>query len=272
MRGANHVFKNSGLGVNAGGHSAVVGGRNIHLTNNRMLGDYDNAYLIVTYDELPTDGIYIEGMSVINPVASLDPAVLVVLPAGETIAPRNIFITQGETANMTSIIGTDASLGNGDFRRIAGVYVNGSTPLCWKVNDTTVNNSTTLVNDDDLNSWIAANERVYFEFEVEYESTTSADIRLQVYGPIGSTFKSVSTGSMKIGTTDSFTIQNTTTGLINLGGGGAGVSRIASIKGYILNGANEGYLGLQFAQLAAEVSDTKVIAGISNLKVSRLIS
>ena len=76
---------------------------------------------------------------------------------------------------------------------------------------------------------------------------------------------------MKIGTTDSFTIQNTTTGLINLGGGGAGVSRIASIKGYILNGANEGYLGLQFAQLAAEVSDTKVIAGISNLKVSRLI-
>jgi len=273
MRGANHVYKNCGMDVQTGGMSAYVAGRNIHLKNNRMLGGYAAAYTIGSYDELPTEGIFIDGISVIGPDAPLDPAIVVTLPAGETIAPKNIHINQGEMFNITTLVGTDATLGNGDFRRVGGLKVNGDTPIAWKASDTVVNNSTSLVFDTELRTWLSANERVYFEMEVEYESTTTADIRLQIYGPAAAVFNSVTTGSVKISTTlDDVIVQNTTTGLINLGGGGTGVSRVASIKGFIVTGASEGYIGLAFAQLAAEVSDTKVLAGISNLKVSRLIS
>jgi hypothetical protein len=272
LRGTNFEFKNSGLGVNAGGTCAFVAGRNIHLTNNRALGEYASVYTIGSFDELPTEGIFIDGMSIINPLAPLDPAVVVTLPAGETIAPKNIFITQGEMANITKIAAVDATIGAGDFRRIAGLYVNGAILNCWKENDTTVNNSTTLIDDPDLRTWIAPNDKVFVELEVEYESTESADIRLQFYSPVGSTFKVVTSGSMKVGTDGLFTQQSVTTGLINTAGGGAGVARIATIKGYVTNGANEGYVGIKFAQLSAEATDTKVLAGISTLKITKLIS
>lgn len=270
LRGANNVYQNSGLDTNTGGHSAVVAGRNIHLRNNRMLGGYANAYLILSYDELPTNGVFIDGMSIINPDANLDPAVLVSLPAGETVAPIGIHIRQGEKGNIVKMIGTDSSLGSGDFRRIGRVTIDGETPVAYKTGDTTVNNSAVLAVDPDLRTWLAPNELVEFECVVEYDGSNTADLRAAMYSPAGSTLRYASgSSSLKVGTTDAATVQSVSTGTLTFGAGGAGVSRLATIRGFCQNGATEGYLGLQWAQVVAEASDTKVLAGISSLRIKR---
>lgn len=270
LRGANFVYMNSGLSVNAGGSSAVVAGRNIHLRNNRMLGDYSYAYQVVSYDELPTDGVFIEGMSIISPAASLNPAVLVSLPAGEVIEPQGIHIRQGESGNITSMIATDASMGSGDFRRIARLTINGDTPVSYKTSNTVVNNSTTLVADPDLRAWLAANEVVTFECVVEYDGTQTADIRMQVVGPSGSTTRyAAGPSSLKVNDADAATVQGVATTLI-YGTGGVGNSRVVTITGVCQNGSTAGYLGLRFAQSIAEASDTRVLAGISHLRIQRV--
>lgn len=273
LRGANHVYENSGLAVDGvGGNpcAAVVAGRNIHLRNNRLLADYEHAYQILTYDELPTDGIYIDGFSVINPSAPLAPAVLCTKPGGETIDPVNIFIDQGEMANITEILATDATLGSGGFNRVAGVHLNGSRMTAFKTTNSTVNNTTTVLQDAELRTWLAPLEEVMFECTFEYDGTNTADIRTSMYGPSGVTLTYATEGSMKVGTTDTFVVQSTTASTVTVGSGGIGVNRIGKLVGYCKNGVNAGYLGFAFAQLVAEVSDTRVLAGISNLKTTRI--
>lgn len=272
LRGANHVYQNSALDVNAGGHSAVAAGRNIHLRNNRMLGGYANAYLIVSYDEMPTDGVFIDGMSIINPGANLNPAVLVSLPAGETVQPTGIHIRQGELGNIDKLIGTDATLGSGDFRRIAKVTINGEVPTAYKTVDSVVNNTTAMFVDPDLRMWLAPNELVEFECVIEYDGSATADLRAQMYSPPGSTLRyAPGPNSLKVGTTDTATVQSVGSGVLTFGAANIGVARLAEIRGFCQNGSVGGYLGLQWAQVVAEANDMLVLAGISSLRVRRII-
>jgi len=266
LRGSNYSYINSGIDVH-GGASVYVAGRNIHLNNNRMLGEYDKGYVIGTYDELPTNGVFINGMSVINPLVAMDPLIEVTLPAGETVEAKNIFVWQGEDANVTSLIGTDATMGSGDYRRVPLLYVNGKRPDSIKSADQTVNNSTTFQDDDDLKVWVSPSEKLSFEFQVEYSGDAAADIKMQpVCGTASAIRFSPSDSSIKVGTGDTATIQGVSTGALTYGASAG--ARIATISGFVENGATAGWLKLQWAQLTADASDTKVLSGLSKLTVT----
>jgi hypothetical protein len=273
LRGANHVFENSGLGVaEAGGASAWVAGRNIHLTNNRSLGNYTNTYVIGSFDELPTDGIYINGFSVINPTAPLNPAVLVQLPAGEAIEPRNIFIQQGEDANITKLVGTDSTMSSSDYRRVPRLFINGARPPVYKTENQVVNNSISVVDDTSLKVWLAPNEKVIFELSMEYDGDISTDLRVSLGAPAGSTLSyGPSSNSLKVSAGDVAAVQGNISGTL-IFGAAVGSHRLLCIKGTCTNGATGGYISTRWAQSVAGASDTTVYSGLSYIQLTNIYS
>jgi hypothetical protein len=272
LRGANHVLENCGVKCfDDGGSIAFVAGRNIFLNNNRCLGGYSNAYVIGTYDELPTDGIFINGFSVVTPLASLDPAVLVTLPAGETIEPKNIHINQGEDANITSIAGTDATMGSGDYRRVPRLFVNGQRPIAYKTSNQIVNNNSTPAEDTELKIWLAPFEKVMFSITVEYTGNSAADLKTQVFGPSGSTITyAPSSSSLKIGTADTVQIQGVDSG--NLTFGAVATPRVCKIIGRCLGASSGGYVVFRWSQSSANASDTTVYSGLSHMQITNIIT
>jgi hypothetical protein len=273
LRGSNHVFENSGLGVaQAGGASAWVAGRNIHLTNNRSLVNYTNTYVIGSFDELPTDGIYINGFSVINPTAPLNPAVLVQLPAGETIEPRNIFIQQGEDLNITKLVGTDATMSSSDYRRVPRLFINGARPPVYKTENQVVNNSISVVDDTSLKVWLAPNEKVIFELSMEYDGGAGTDLRVSIGAPGGSSLSyGPSSNSLKVGDGDVAAIQGNTSGTLIFGASPTS-HRLLCIKGTCTNGATGGYINTRWAQSVAGASDTTVYSGLSYIQLTNVYS
>ena len=113
------------------------------------------------------------------------------------------------------------------------------------------------------------NELVSFELILEYIGDAAADIRTEVYGPSGATVRYAPDASLKVGSTDTAVIQAVTDTTLVFGAQTAS-ARLAVIKGFCQNGANEGYLGLKWSQLVADPSDTKVLAGISSIKIKRM--
>jgi len=273
LRGSNHVFENSGLGVaEAGGASAWVAGRNIHLTNNRSLGNYTNTYVIGSFDELPTDGIYINGFSVINPTAPLNPSVLVQRPAGETIEPRNIFIQQGEDANITKLVGTDSTMSSSDYRRVPRLFINGARPPVYKTENQVVNNSISVVDDTSLKVWLAPNEKVIFELSMEYDGDISTDLRVSLGAPSGSTLSyGPSSNSLKVSAGDVAAVQGNISGTL-IFGAAVGSHRLLCIKGTCTNGATGGYISTRWAQSVAGASDTTVYSGLSYIQLTNIYS
>jgi hypothetical protein len=271
LRGANFVYENSGLSVQDGGVAAVVAGRNIHLRNNRILGGYEHAYLILSYDELPTNGVYIDGISVINSNQPLNPAVLVSLPAGESVRPGGIHIRQGEMDWIAKIIQADGTIGT-SIGDIPNLTVNGARPPVLKNQDTVVTNSDVLINDPELKMWITGTEYVHFKATIEYQGSASADIKFSIYGPPSSALVRYGPlSSIKVGTADAFTVQSPTNGgNITAGSAAVGLSRTVIIEGVCKAGGNGGYIGVRFAQLVAENTDTKIVAGLSMLEIKSI--
>ena len=274
LKGANHTFMNSGMDVEVSGSSCYVSGRNITLKNNRALESYDNMYVIGTHDELPTNGIYIEGFSVINPDASLDPAILLVLPAGETIRPRNIHINQGEDGNITKMIAGDSTFLNQDFRGFSGIFINGSHPVIYKKTDDIINNSTTLQNDGELKIWMESNDTIEFTADISYSSTPEADIKIGFSIPASATLNWSPISSLKITSSGSIVVQNRldNSDTLVLGGSTAPSERVTSITGTCYNASTSGFITLQFAQLTAEATDTKILKELTKIRFSRLVS
>ena len=272
LRGANLALQNSGSGpTDSGGAMAFIAGRNIHITNNRVLGETANAFVVGSYDELPTDGVYITGFSVISPPASLDPAILVTLPAGETIEPINIHITQGEEGNIVRLVGTDATMGSSDYRRVARIFVNGTRPILYKTTDQIVNNSNSTVSDTALRVWLAPFEKLVFSAQIEYSGTSTSDFKVAIVSPAGSTLSyGPSPTSIKVGSTDSTDIQGLSGG--NLAFGASTSARVCTIVGSCVNSSTAGYLNVKWAQLVAEASDTTVHGGASYLEVKSIIT
>lgn len=123
-----------------------------------------------------------------------------------------------------------------------------------KTADETVNNSTILQNDDELLFAVAANEVWEFTIIIFQISSAAADFKANLTGPAGSTIAVQGTGEN--------TAQAT---FISLSTSESWVGRVTSviapiIRGVIINGATAGNLQLQWAQSAAEVSNTKVLA------------
>jgi len=135
----------------------------------------------------------------------------------------------------------------------------------YKAADETVNNSTTLQNDDSLVLPVAANEVWYFQMNVLYTSSGAADFKIGWTIPAAGALRWHAI-YRNTAATDVVWAGGLETDVLSIAGTSAlAVMVFATYKG----GANAGDVQLQWAQNTAEVSDTKVLAG-SAMIVTRL--
>lgn len=132
-----------------------------------------------------------------------------------------------------------------------------------KTANETVNNSSTLQNDDTLLAALAANEVVAFICQIWFSSATAADIKLAFTTPAAATIVWAGAGGFQFTTAEGaalFQAVETSGGSASIGGRGAGDKRTITLIGLVANGANAGNLTLQWAQDTADASDTIVYA------------
>lgn len=131
--------------------------------------------------------------------------------------------------------------------------VDNATYVVRKAADETVNNTSTLQNDDELSFPIAANETWVGSVTVFATGNTTADIRFGMTGPAGSTIVSGSHGQR---TADTLVESSTS----SFHGADAAV-RPYVFHFSVVNGATAGTMTFQFAQATATPADTTVKAG-----------
>jgi hypothetical protein len=122
----------------------------------------------------------------------------------------------------------------------------------------TVNNSTTLQNDDEI-FWTPATSAVYqLELVVMYNSGTIPDLKLAFTVPTGAAltwaalYVDPSSGSMTVSA-------NLTTGVLAIGGTAGDVHCL--VQGVLVMSTTAGNLQLQWAQNTANASNSNVLAG-----------
>lgn len=145
-----------------------------------------------------------------------------------------------------------------------------SIEMIVKASDETVNNSTTLQDDDELVVSVASNETIYFEMHVIVNSNTTADWKMAFTVPSGATLSwngisgiIINTNGSPAGNAD-----------IEAGGtsdfqGGAGANQVHTIIGHVINSTTAGNLQLQWAQNTLDASDT-IVRAQSRLMVWRV--
>lgn len=129
--------------------------------------------------------------------------------------------------------------------------------LVRKSADETVNNSTTLQDDNHLVLAVAASTTYEFEMCIFHNSSTVADLKYDFTFPTGLTMNYGLDGAAAGGGIDNFVLIQTSVPVI----GGAGADRAAFLSGTVITSTTAGNLQLRWAQNMAEVSDTKVLLG-----------
>ncbi|THA31797.1 hypothetical protein E6R18_15825 [Streptomyces sp. A1277] len=136
----------------------------------------------------------------------------------------------------------------------------------------TVNNSTTLVNDDSLFVPVEAGGVYEVTAWIVHSSQTAGDIAIGWSGPSGSTMTWGVQGPAASATAASDSAANfqqrsisQTAGL----GGGAGTAVCTDARGVLTVGSMSGLLRMRWAQNTANASDTQVLGG-SHLRVKRI--
>ena len=147
------------------------------------------------------------------------------------------------------------------YARINGATValgGGGMSLIVKEADETVNNSTTLQNDNELLFAVAANEVVQFEGVLMVSTDPAADFKLTFTGPAGAvgSFAAIY-GDTLTGNADASSAALGSAAALVSGNDGS----VVRFWGGIHNGGTAGNLTLQWAQNTANVSDSKVLAG-----------
>jgi len=131
------------------------------------------------------------------------------------------------------------------------------TKVVRKTADETVNNSTTLQNDDHLYFAMGANEVWYVEIFLIIDSSTSADFKSGLSLPSGATAHWMAIGSSEATISNIVATGLTETNSDASWGTGAGTPRLRDILSIIvINDATAGNFQLQWAQNTAEASDT----------------
>lgn len=130
----------------------------------------------------------------------------------------------------------------------------------FKTTTETVNNSTTLQNDDELIIPVTANQVYGFNGEIRFFSGTTPDINLGWSVPSGTTM------SWNIDDFDQTELTESSTYFAN--GNGPNSSNF-TIHGIIYSGSTSGNVILQWAQHTMDASDTKIYRG-SFLLVTKL--
>lgn len=204
---------------------------------------------------LYTDGVVIDGVTVVNPSPTRQPYAVVL---GNAPNSKNVRVRINDTYDVIEKIDTLAN---------EGTFVEGYRidQLLHVTDDVIVNNSTTLVDVAELRTFLPAGRKVKIRAVVFYSGNTSADIRLAIGGPATTDYVCYGpTGNVKLGASDTFDIANTVS---NLGatviafGCSASAIRTAVIEGVIHNGVDGANIAVRFAQLVATVGDTIVHKG-----------
>lgn len=138
---------------------------------------------------------------------------------------------------------------NDEFDRIKRVM---------KASDETVNNSTTLQNDDDLLFAIGANEIWMVLFYPLVNSPTNADIKFAFTMPTDGVFNLLGIG---VDSGNNVSVQFRLTGVASDCQGLDANDMPAVFLGIAVNGANAGNVQLQWAQNTAQAFDTKLLTG-----------
>ena len=130
-----------------------------------------------------------------------------------------------------------------------------------KTANQTVNNSTTLVNDDHLLLALAANEVWYVKLILLQTSSATADIKYQFTVPTDGALYGMTTYCNASDTwTSGYTVAAS---ILSISGGMAAIPNRLVTEFIVKNGANAGNLQLQWAQNTADASDTIVKANSS---------
>ena len=143
-----------------------------------------------------------------------------------------------------------------------GVSARGlGTKIIRKTADETVNNSSTLQNDDTLLYALAASEVVTFVCSVHYDGATTPDIQFAFTVPAAATLRWGVAGAFEDTAANNVNTGVTVSGTsIAVATAGAGSAEHLLLVGVVANGANAGNLQLQWAQNTATASDTIVRA------------
>jgi hypothetical protein len=248
VRGSNMVFDTCAIGSVV---ASTIGnirfaGENLEVRNHRSINATHTLRVEQDHQVATTFGINIGNLRVVAQVQN--PVVLVT----DLVNVRDLTAnTYGGTGNMTSMFTPGA------IRAVWNRFPPISTVL--RTTNQIVNNSTTLVDDNQLQLELANNETVYFEAIIRYNGDPAADIKIAFVGPTGTTIRWDNFGSMYIALNDAIAISNTevTEGGVRVFGAAAGV-RTISIRGYAQVGSTSGPLKMQFAQNVADASDTTV--------------
>lgn len=140
---------------------------------------------------------------------------------------------------------------NSLITEVRGVYAR-------KTADETVNNSTTLQNDDHLLVSVAANAVYDFKLILHYNSGTTPDLKVGWSVPSGTTMV---WGGYIADTTGAVTsvAALTQTSVQAIGGSGSNIYQFFS--GVVVTSTTAGTLQLQWAQNTLTASDSKILAG-----------
>jgi hypothetical protein len=253
--GTNHeihgsVFKDNSSGLSGG---IELNGRNHLISNNRFI-DIDHSIHLADDTSLPTQGITIQGLTVLD--RTQDPAIIV------DSGVENVKVTNLTPSNITTLITPD----------VPGAIIDFVPQIVYKKATQTVNNSSTLVNDDDLKFYLQANKFYYFECNIENVSgSTAPDIKVAFTVPSGTTMHWCAIGGIKVDATDTIV---SCTPVTSSGATTDFVSRtsnsLITIVGFADVDNTAGYLQLRWAQNTATAVNTNVINRISTLKVWQL--
>jgi len=147
------------------------------------------------------------------------------------------------------------------FLRGDGAYSSLPVKTIRKSASETVNNSTTLQNDDHLLGSVAASEVWTFMFVLFVSGVQASDIRIDVIGPSGSTVTfgviGLTTGSTNVSNSSMNTIGNLLggTNIGSVGTDSATGHTTVLVMGSCVNSTTAGDLQLRWAQNTADVSD-----------------
>lgn len=253
MIGANHEVRASVVSGASVGGGIYIAGRNIWLRNNRYLDvteavRVDNRPLYLT-----TDGINIEGLTVINAtLGAISPAVVVVNGAS------NIRILNWLTGSIGTLVTPN----------VPGIQIDVVPQIVQKITDQIVNNSAVLQNDTELKWYLAANSNIYFQCVIEHISGSAVpDLQIAFTIPSGALRWGPSNG-IKVDAADTVVpqVQTLASGTSVIFGSTTSRRQIV-IEGSVENGATAGFLQLQWAQSVATAVNTTVYGNMSHLRI-----
>jgi hypothetical protein len=258
LDGANHQVETCVVTPDpaAGGGGIYCIGRNMWFVNNRYL-ECDFAVRAGFNPKLSTQGIYINGISVINStVPNMNPAVIVDSGAS------NIQVLNWNPSFISKLITDD----------VPGVQITTIDQVIKKQTDQVVSNSTTLVNDNSLKFPLQENNSYYFESLIEFTAGTTSDIKVAFTVPSGAILRWGPVNAIKIDPAGTIVAQGQQTvsgNSVSFGYESGGARQQILIKGYVECGTGEsGMLQLQYAQdTATALEPLTVRAGSSYIKV-----